>query len=544
MSGDDNPADGPAGLEGAWERPLPFDSYQLPDFPIECMPSPLGEFSAALAEANQVPVDMPGSLALAAAAACIQRRVIVRVKAGYIEPTSLYVAVFSYPGTRKSAVLSPVQSPLLEWEEAERTRLAPEIERAQSDRTIKERRKAKLEDEAATAKKAEIRAEAKQQAAALAAELAAEDPVPVYPRLLADDSTPEELARLLAQQGERIALFSAEGGIFEMMAGRYSQGVPNLDVYLKGHAGDMMRIDRRSGPPVLLSHPALTMGLAVQPDVLRGLADKPGFRGRGLLARFLYALPPNLMGRRRSDTLSVPAQLVEQYRRCLLGLLETQSSPDGQPICLSLTEDAAQVRVAYERKLEPRLGASGDLGYMGDWAGKAVGAAVRIAGVIHAVRCVQSAKPLCGAIEGNTMQAAVSLVEGYFLPHAQAALAEMGADPEIDKARRVLAWILGRDMDGFSLRDLHQGLRGQGCFRKVEGIAAVVGLLESHNYLRRIPDRPHRGPGHPPSPRYSVNPLARWQTQNPQKPQNATEAVLCGDCEDFEDGKTDGGGSR
>jgi hypothetical protein len=345
----------------------------------------------------------------------------------------------------------------------------------------------------------------------------------------------------MAEQGERIALFSAEGGIFEMMAGRYSQGVPNLDVYLKGHAGDGLRVDRRSGPPVIISHPAITMGLAVQPDVLRGLADKPGFRGRGLIARFLYALPPNLMGRRRAGTPAVLAATVQQYRRCLLGLLETEPNAEGA-IRLALSEDAAQSRLAFEGRLEPRLGPGGDLNHMGDWAGKAAGAAVRIAGVMHAVRCVDSAKPVGGAVEGESMRAAVDLVEHYFLPHALAALAEMGADPEIDKARRVLAWILGRDIHEFSLRDLHQGLRGQGCFRAVEGVAVSVKLLESHNYLRRLPDPPQRGPGHPPSPRYSVNPLALSQTQNPQNPQNEADAVLPEDCEDSEEDKPKGGG--
>ena len=100
---------------------------------------------------------------------------------------------------------------------------------------------------------------------------------------------------------------------------------------------------------------------------------------------------------------------------------------------MALSEDAAQSRLAFEGRLEPRLGPGGDLNHMGDWAGKAAGAAVRIAGVMHAVRCVDSAKPVGGAVEGESMRAAVDLVEHYFLPHAQAALAEMGADPEIDK---------------------------------------------------------------------------------------------------------------
>jgi replicative DNA helicase len=48
----------------------------------------------------------------------------------------------------------------------------------------------------------------------------------------------------------RIALLSPEGDVFDQMAGRYNQQVgPNLGVYLKGHAGDLLKVDRRGRPP-------------------------------------------------------------------------------------------------------------------------------------------------------------------------------------------------------------------------------------------------------------------------------------------------------
>ena len=123
--------------------------------------------------------------------------------------------------------------------------------------------------------------------------------VPVEPRLVADDVTSEQLACLLEQQGGRIAVMSAEGGVFGIMAERYSKGGPNFDVYLKGHAGDELRVDRVGRPPLIISEPAVTMALTIQPDVLRQLASQPAFRGRGLIARFCFALPKSNIGRRK-----------------------------------------------------------------------------------------------------------------------------------------------------------------------------------------------------------------------------------------------------
>jgi hypothetical protein len=106
-----------------------------------------------------------------------------------------------------------------------------------------------------------------------------------------------------------------------------------------------------------------------------------------------------------------------------------------------------------------------------------VGAAVRIAGALHAVKCAHAQTAIEGAVDGETMRAAVKIVEEYFLPHSQAAIAEMGADPAIDKARRVVAWLQSHDGADFSVRDLHQEIRGQGCFRTVRSVEETLELV-------------------------------------------------------------------
>jgi hypothetical protein len=50
--------------------------------------------------------------------------------------------------------------------------------------------------------------------------------VPAVPRLVADDITPEACASLLVEQAGRLAVVSAEGGLFETISGRYSNNVP------------------------------------------------------------------------------------------------------------------------------------------------------------------------------------------------------------------------------------------------------------------------------------------------------------------------------
>lgn len=70
----------------------------------------------------------------------------------------------------------------------------------------------------------------------------------------------------------------------------------------------MLRVDRKGRPPEYIPRPALTLGLCVQPEVLRDIAALPGFRGRGLLARILYSVPADLVGRRKIGEPAYPNQ--------------------------------------------------------------------------------------------------------------------------------------------------------------------------------------------------------------------------------------------
>jgi replicative DNA helicase len=200
--------------------------------------------------------------------------------------------------------------------------------------------------------------------------------VPPVPRWLVDDATPEALAGLLATYG-RIALLSPEGDVFDQMAGRYNQTAgPNLGVYLKGHAGDLLKVDRRGRPPEYVERPCLTIGLTVQPEVLRGLASRPGFGGRGLLARFLYSLPQSLVGRRQPGASPVPPAVADRYTLELQALAASVATvADADPTLLTLDPQAGELLLAFERDLEPRLAAdSGDLAHLAGWAAKLAGA--------------------------------------------------------------------------------------------------------------------------------------------------------------------------
>lgn len=283
-----------------WETPIPLGQARtLPTFPTDALPSWLRAMVEAVAEETQTPADLAGGLALAVLSTACGGRAVVSVRGRWREQVNLYIVVALPPGNRKSAVVSLMIAPVLAVEKILRERAAGSIAEAEITAKIA---KAAAEKAAARAAGAEGTDQDRLTAEAISLAQAAERAaVPYLPQLIAQDVTPENATTLLAEQGGRLSLMSAEGGgIFDIIAGRYS-GKPNQEVYLQGHAGDMLRVNRQSRDSQFIDAPALTMGLAVQPSVLDDIAKAPGLDGRGLLARFLYALPKSLVGYRELE---------------------------------------------------------------------------------------------------------------------------------------------------------------------------------------------------------------------------------------------------
>jgi Protein of unknown function (DUF3987) len=504
----------------AWEPPAPLGpASEAAAFPVRALPGWLANYVQAVATATQTPPDLAAMMVLSVLAAAAGGLAEVAVRPDWREPLNLFAAVGLSPGSRKSAVVRDVTRPLLDLERELVTAEASAILEAGTARKVAER----AADQAQTAagKAAADQAQAALADAIAAAQRAAGIQVPAPPRLLVDDATPEALASLLAEQGGRIALLSPEGDVFDMMAGRYAQGGgPNLGVYLKGHAGDPLRVDRKGRPPEHVDRPALTVGLAVQPEVLRQIADRPGFRGRGLLARFLWALPVGTVGRRQVGAAPVPARVRERYEtevkalaRSLLDQAEVgQLAGVTEPMTIPLDPAAAAVLLELERELEPRLDPeTGDLAHVEGWAAKLAGATARIAGLLHLAEHLRDgwARP----VEAETMHAAVAIAR-YLTDHALAVFDLMGADPALADARYLLDWIQRTGAERFTRRELFTALP-RGRFPKVDALDPGMELLEAHGHIRRVDQPAPKGPGRRPSPTYEVNPLRRPRTPRP-----------------------------
>jgi hypothetical protein len=491
----------PVDSQTDWEDPIPLQSRAVPAFQADWTPGALGDMAVAVANATETPLEMAVLLGLPVVSCCLAAKLEVDVEQGYAEPVVVFTAGAMESGNRKTAVYNEMTQPLTAHESAERKRLAPEIKRALNKRKLAEESITWLRKKAA---KSPANTTLIQDLAA--AEESLPD-VPRAPQLWTQDVTPEKLAVLLQDHAERMGVFSDEGDLFDLLAGRYTGGAPNFDVFLHGHSGSPVRVNRISRDPVCLEKPLLSIGLSPQPAVLERLRDQPAFRGRGLLARFLYALPPSPLGNRKLAPQPCPAEVRKAYQELiarLIGLTPPKVDGAWQPWRLKFSDEAYTAWKQFQQEVEPMMKEGSKLYHLRDWTSKLPGAVARIAGVFHAV--VEKDLPGNLAISHDTMERSIKLGTAL-IEHALAAFDLMEREPMFEDGQTILKWIRRGRRQAFTLRECF--CAHQKRFQRVAAIRPALALLVEHSYLRRAPkpSAPSR-----PSEIFEVNPRLLEET--------------------------------
>jgi hypothetical protein len=508
----------------AWEDPVEFgtDEFGAP-VPLEAFPNSLASYVESLADSYQVAPDLPAGAVLGMAAAAAAGRAEVAIGDTHVEPLNLYVAPVLPPGERKK-VIRETSFPLEDEERRLCEAAAPVIAEARVKRAFADRRMKRLEDRAAKSKDALEVAEAHREALELAKSLPV---VPSDPRLLLDDATPESLAKALAEQQGCIAIVSEEAGnLFEVMCGKYRDGVADLDVYLKAYDGGPIRVVRISREPLTVENPALSILVTPQPAVLDRLAERSELRGRGLLGRIAFILPPSRVGTRMYQNVAIDPAAKAAYGEALGRILRLpRCSRDDPNRGLVIRGKPLDIWAGYANQIEREQAEGGRLYGVRDWASKHAGRVARIAGIFHLVEPENWPAPFAVPITPETVAAAWAVGQ-WLCHHALAAFSRMGTDPKVAMARRILGWIHRDRPEHFTLRDLQQHFRAQ--VELPADLLPGLEVLEGRGFVRRRPEEPDRRPGRKRSPTFDVNPRTyTHNTQNTAQLRPRADSVYC-----------------
>ena len=504
-----------------WTEPKPL-TRALPELPVDALPGVVGRLARAVAATTETAPDLAAFAGLATLAAATRGAWEIRVDNDWVEQTCLYVAALADSGERKSAVVGIATAPL---RKVERDAAGDDLGRSQ--REILTKRFAAAIDTAARAPEGE-RDEAEREAAELEAQLEA-----LEFQILGDDVTPEALAARMHRQGGPLAIISDEGGLLGTVAGRYSANVPNVDLILKAYNGAYARVDRASKPSITISRPILTIGLIVQPDVIAEAAKVRAFVQRGLLARFLFALPATRVGTRPGGAPPMAPEVKAEWAAVIEKIFAAgrEITARREVGVIRCDPDARQLFErwrtlgGHESRLHAELG---DLTDLRQWASKLPGALVRVAGLFALAERPGETQSRITLAE---MRAALDLAP-YLVEHAREVLASTAGDrrerveavlaviraflrggsfannTEVGGANRIKADTSHEadpEDDVFSVRDVFRALNGRAWVHRADDVADVLSELADLGYVRALPpELPKRG--RPPSPRYQAHP--------------------------------------
>lgn len=422
-------------LAGWTLNPLDQITKESIPFPVDWLPEIVRDQVKNVADFTQTHPDMAAAVCLGVLATCAQGRYIVEGKPGYSEPLNLYIAIFANPGERKSAVMR--------W-------MFGDIMKYSDEHDI---------------------------------------------RLLADDCTPEALIQLMANNNGIMTLASTEGGLIEEMGGRYS-AKPNLDIYLKAHCGDPISADRIGRKTETMNNPTLTITTMSQPSILRQVMANDTFAGRGLLARFLYSLPPSTVGKHRFIGPSYDNAIGERYRFLIIELL-SREIPQERHV-LKLSSEAAALMADYFDEHECYLGEDGQ--NILDWASKYVGHVLRIAGLLH----IADGNNSDTLISPNILMSAIHIGK-YFLQQAERAYGMIGYTEVIAKALKIRDHIIRNSFCRGKRHELHALCRSRE-FPNAKDLQPALELLEERGYIRLV-EGDYCGRGRKPDVEIFVNPV-------------------------------------
>lgn len=485
-----------------WQPSITFDVFSGPSFPVTSLARSkwLESFVASVAMAFQVPVEMPAMLSLAMIAGALQRVVTISPRPGWEEPLPLFLCIASEPGSNKSQVHSLLVSPLLDWEQRINDESAFQRREWAAERRVLTNRMEKMEKRAAGIEDAGERRSLIGQIAELREQL---DGIPSGAPLqwVYDDATSEILEKGMAENREVAILTSAEGRVFDQLVGATSDGRVNLNVFLKGHSGDELRVNRVTRDPVHLKKPLLTLAVMTQPDVVAGLAAKRELAGRGLLARFAFVIPKSNVGHRKIDVPHVDDTACQVYASILQRLLTVGLEQNN--IIVRFSSEAASLFSEFRMEIEARLDpAAHDLHGLSSWASKLPGLTARLAGVLHVAQQVDAWSST--EIQAATLSDAID-ISRYLIEHSRVAFGLMRADPLQTDAQYLLNVMIkaARNNTVSKLKRHEVWQLTKRHFRSAETLNRALDVLESRNM---IAVRQEPGAGVKPVEFYLVNP--------------------------------------
>jgi hypothetical protein len=492
--------------ERPWRRPRFNEPTRALPFPLDALPVSLAELCRTGAAALQCPVDYLAGSAIALAGAAIGMSVNLRLKAGFVVPPHLYVAIVGLPGSKKSPAVFLMGRPFADIDRE--LDLMYRQEKAAHDEKVREYEASRRKGDTG--------------------------PPPVPPlrkQLTFDDVTREALALIHGENprglvGIRDELF---GWVASLNAYKAGGKGDDRQFWLSINSGMPSKVNRKGGDrtPIVLSRPCITLVGGLTPAML------PGVRGGtsaddGWLDRILFSYPDAVPEGDWSEDV-VPDDLIRDWDAAVRRLWSrpmhvNPMTGERSSLVVGLREDARPVWVDwYNVHQSEKTHRDFPSSLRGPWS-KMEGFAGRLALILSQLHHAYDAEewpPLRDPLFADPDEKApdppppipadplhvhgATRLADYFKSHFRRAVRELSPRgwSVPDDPHAIVKWVRHSGRESFSERDAKKNFEGR-FGRDPVAFADAVDWLVGHDCIRPAPH--DQATGRPHSPIFEVNP--------------------------------------
>lgn len=459
------------------------ENVALP-FPRGVFPPMLERYLDSAAENVQVDRAMIGAAMLAACALCLQGRCKIGYPSGsgHSEHLCLYLVIVGSPGERKSSAFAKAVLPVYRWQNARREVYKQELAEYETACKLKEKESEALERQLGEKKiTQEKRKQLGNELTSLKLDQEELQP-PISPEILATDTTAEALSNLMERTGETAGIFSDEADFLKILAGLYNRGnAGNLQLPLTAYDGAPFSRLRGKGT-MFLSRPLLSICLYAQPTLYEEIRSNSELQGRGLVGRLLFCVPQSMAGKRDvRKCVRIDKAAETAYCDLLGGFLDTpQQSESTIPVIL-WEHDAAEEMLDYLQTVEDSMNDGNPMEQAKDYASKAGGVVLRIAGVLHMLWTQDPTKP----VSVETAQRAKDLHMYFFSEKMEAMEQEETREERLESTiRKKLADLtLAQEKAYTTVSSLQRKVKNIHGLRTAKELEPFLEAMQSNNQI-------------------------------------------------------------
>ena len=294
-------------------------------FPVDVFPLSIQQIIKDTHTYLNFPIDFIGASILYAASVAIGNTHKVEVKRGWLESAVIYMAIVARSGVNKSHPLSFALQPITDLDKItyrEYEQLRQEYEKV-NNISKKERDQ----------------------------QLITEPSKPVWNKSLLSDFTPEALAQVHKHNKRGIGVYADELAGWFKNFNRYNSG-SEMEFWLSAWSGKPINIDRKSGEPVFIPMPFISVCGTIQNAILNELA-KESRTQNGFIDRILFVIPDNIKKPYWNEA-EINPEIISKWQSIVSNLLSLEITNDETlnplPEILKFSPEAKKILYDWQKK--------------------------------------------------------------------------------------------------------------------------------------------------------------------------------------------------